>query len=1079
MMKDSFNWAKVLMTAMVLSGVHIGENIFASELKATSSPAVEVQELIDVSGVVLDQDTGSPLEGVSIMSNNQTVTRTDSQGRFKASVQKGTTLRFSMIGYETVSQQISRSDIRISLRPVDAEIEEVIVTALGIKREEKSLGYAATVIKGEDMTDALSNNWMDALSGKVAGLNLLRSNAGPVGSTKIILRGEANLTGDNQALIIVDGVILNGASGRRDANDSDLIYGTGSDNMPADYGSNMDDINPEDIAEITVLKGPGAAALYGQRGAHGAIIITTKAGSKKDKGLGITINSNTAYESVNRWPDLQYEYGQGLDGAAHYSYGASVDGASTSGTSSAYGPKFDGQYFYQYDPVTQARGTERTLWQPYKNITDFFEVGRVHNNSITIDGGSDRTTARFSFTDNRNTWITPNTGSNRNTVAVSVSSKISDKLTVSSKVNYNRRWSENLPGAGYGNQSIMYWFIFWQPSADLNWLKDYWVHGQENLQIKYPYSSYPENPYAISYEFINRNNRNAFTGNAVADYKFNDALSLMVRGTLDFSFEDRAQERPYDAGSKLVEGSFRTQSMFNREAAFDFLLKYNKKINEDFDLSGTFGGSTLRNDYRRENMTADGLTYPGEYKMSNSKYGIVSSQRNAHSAVNSLYALATVSYKDFLFADMTWRIDWNSTMATPVDSSKSLNQTYPGVNMSFVLSDVVDLPKAFSFARFRASWADIGNGGQDPYMLQDLYTEANGLLPGSVSVNTQLRNPELKPLRTRSMEFGADLRFFKNRLNFDVAWYRSNTYDQHLNRTIDASAGRRTFLLNVGDVANKGLEVAVNTEQIKKKDGFNWSSMLTYTANRNKIVSLPDSNIILQYRSVGSGQIVATVGGSMGDMYGLGYQRAPDGQVLYDETTGNALITSDIVYLGNTMPKGKASIGNTFSYKGLRLNVLFDAQWGAVGHSLSHYKLAEQGKTTNTLPGRYSGIIGNGVIANGDGTYRQNDVIATDIDEYYRSHYGQDNAEGNTFSTDFIKFREARLDYTFPKKLVGRYNIDRATVGIYGRNLFIWTPWPIFDPEFGTLDNGDIVRGFEIAQFPSTRTFGLNLVLGF
>jgi hypothetical protein len=318
----------------------------------------------------------------------------------------------------------------------------------------------------------------------------------------------------------------------------------------------------------------------------------------------------------------------------------------------------------------------------------------------------------------------------------------------------------------------------------------------------------------------------------------------------------------------------------------------------------------------------------------------------------------------------------------------------------------------------------------------------------------------------------------KNRIKLDVAWYKANSMDQHLYRFVDPASGVSRFLVNFGEVENKGLEISLNTDQVKKDD-FTWSSMLTFTTNKNEIKQLTDSSIVLQQRSVGSGQIVGMVGGSLGDLYGIGYLRAPDGQVIYDESTGYAKLTNQVVYLGNTIPKGKASFGNSFSYKGLRLNVLFDTQWGGVGHSLTHYKLAEQGKTVNTLPGRYSGMIGNGVIQNADGTFRPNDVVAKNIDEYYRSHFGQDNAEGSTFPTDFIKFREARLDYSLSKNLVSRLGINRATIGVYGRDLFIWTKWPAFDPEFGTLDGGDIVKGFEIAQFPSTRTFGFNLIVGF
>ncbi|QBQ42521.1 SusC/RagA family TonB-linked outer membrane protein [Sphingobacterium psychroaquaticum] len=1037
------------------------------------------QELIHVRVKVVDQATGAPMEGVSVLVHNKVIGVTDAAGLFSQSVVKGTSLIFNMVGYDRRTLRVSKAQETISLKAIDTEIEEVVVTALGIKREEKALGYATTTVKGEDLTNALSNNWMDALSGKVAGLNLMRSNAGPVGGTKIILRGENNLTGENEALIVVDGVVINSGSGRRSANASDNVYGTGSDNMPVDYGSSMDDINPEDIENVTVLKGPGAAALYGERGANGAIIITTKAGAKKDKGLGITLNSNTAFQTLNSSPDLQYEYGQGLDGAAHYSFGSSADGGSTSGTSSAYGPRFDGQNFFQYNPLTQSVGKERTPWRAYDNINDFWDVGKTFTNSVTIDGSTERTTARFSATNVQNSWIVPNSGYKKNTFALSVNSKVSDKLSISAKVNYNNRWSDNLPGAGYGNQSIMYWYIFWQPNADYNWLRDYWVKGKENLKIQYPFSTYPENPYAVSYEFINSNNRNTFTGNAQASYQFNKKFSAQLRASLDFSAENRTQNRPYDAGSKLNEGSHRTQEIFSKETNADFLLKYAEKINKTWDLSAIVGGSTRQNEYRIESLFSDGLTFPGVYNHNNNKYGTKFSKGLENLEVNSFYGLFTAGYKDFLFMDVTGRMDWTSTLAAPGYPDKAKGFFYPSVNGSFVFSEVFKLPKAINFAKVRASYANVGSGVQRPYQTQFSFTNPNSLLPGGLANPSTLVNPYIEPLRTRSIEGGLDVRLFKSRIHVDLALYKGNTYNQHLYRVIDAASGNRNYLMNIGEVSNSGVEVALNTKNIVKKGGFNWTSSLTFTSNKNKIVELADSSLVLQQRSVGNGQLVAFEGGSMGDLYGIGYQRAPDGQVIYDPNTGNALLTSDVVYLGNTIPKGKASIGNAFTYKNIRLNVLFDGQWGAVAHSLTHYKLAEQGKTTNTLPGRYSGIIGNGVLANGDGTFRKNDVIAKNIDEYYRSHYGGDNAEGSTYKTDFIKLREVRLDYTLPKSMLSSLRLQKATVGLYGRDLFIWSKWPAFDPEFGTISGSDIVKGFEIAQFPSTRTFGFNLIVGF
>ncbi|KAA2241007.1 SusC/RagA family TonB-linked outer membrane protein [Chitinophaga agrisoli] len=1080
-----------VVLSKVLSGTGFGyqqlkeKNIIyklSAEENATSRVAISADpaDEVAINGKVTDEK-GEILVGVNIRTKNGNKGAiSDVDGRYTLTVPKGTVLVFSFLGYsprEVAVEKAQNMDIR--MMPDSRTLNEVVInTALGIKREEKALGYSATVITNEQLTNAVSANWTDALSGKVAGLNLVRSNGGPTGSNKIILRGENNLTGDNEALIVVDGVVVNQGSGRRTAVTGELTYGTGSDNMPADYGSGINDINPEDIESVTVLKGPGAAALYGQRGANGAIIITTKTGASKKKGLGVTFNSNANIEEVNRWPALQYEYGQGLGGADYYSYGASADGPSTSSTSSAYGPKFNGQSFYQYDPVTQTQGKERTPWVPYKNDSrNYFTSGQTFTNSISVSGGTDKTTARFSVTNVDNKWIIPNTGYKRNTVSMSVSTKATDKLQISSKIDYTNKWSDNLPGAGYGNQSIMYWYIFWQPNAAVDWLKDYWVHGQEGLKIKFPYSSFPENPYAVSNEFINRTNRNGVTGNVQAVYSFTSELSLMVRTSVDLSYEQRGQSRPYDAGSKMPKGSYRTQNIFSMEASSDFLLKYARKITHAIDFSLSAGGSILRNTYNRDETRADSLTYPGVYTFANAAGPLVTMPWRSKYAINSFYGLMAASYRDFLFVDLTARQDWNSVLATPVRTTNA-GFFYPSANMSFIASEVMELPKAISFAKFRFSVSGVGSGQTVPYRTAFNYTSAGSLYNGGLENPAILANPDLRPLRTITYEAGTNVRFFNNRIGIDLAVYNGNTKDQILERIVDRASGYTRTLINAGKVTNSGLELALNATPVTTKTGFTWNTNIVFSTNRNRIKQLADSSVVLQTGPVGGVQIVAKEGGSMGDLYGRGYVRSPDGQIVYDSRTGFALISEDVKYLGNTVPKWKLGFTNDFTYKQFHLNLLFDAQYGAVAHSLTHYKLAEQGKTPNTLPGRFNGIIGNGVVQDGDGKYRKNDVIATDIDEYYRSHYGVDNAEGSTFSTDFVKFREARLDYTLSPQLTRRWGLQRVTLGVYGRNLFIWSPWPIFDPEFGTLNGTDIVQGYEVGQFPSTRSFGVNLIIG-
>jgi TonB-linked SusC/RagA family outer membrane protein len=1059
--------------------IFVCRKLFLTMLFFASCMALFAQQKT-VTGTVKNFADGVPLAKVTVqVKGTKTGTSTNGKGEWSLAAGENKTLVFSAVGYVASEANTgNKSVINIELKKRSNDLEGVVVTALGIKREERSLGYSATVVKGEELTGALSGNWTDALSGKVAGLNLIRSNSGPAGSNKIILRGENNLTGNNEALIVVDGVVINQGSGRRSDVAGEAVYGTSSDNMPADYGSGLNDINPEDIETVSVLKGPGAAALYGERAANGAIIITTKSGGRKKKGLGITFNSNASMEQVNRWPDLQNEYGQGTDGAPYYSFLASPDGASTSATSSAYGPRFEGQMFYQYDPALQGQGKTRTPWVAYPDKSrEFFNTGSTLTNTLTVDGGTEKTSARFSFTNVTNKWIIPNTGYKRNSIALSVNSAVSDKLKISAKINYTNKASDNLPGAGYGNQSIMYWYIFWQPNADVDWLKNYWVNGLEQRKIFYPFSSFPENPYAVTNEFINRSTRNAVTGNVQATYDITKALSLQLRTSMDFGYEQRAQERPYDAGTKYQKGSYRTQNIFSQELNADFLFRYVKKLSRNIDFTATAGGSILRNNYNKDEVRADSLTYPGIYTMSNAAGPLATLPYSSKYAINSFYGLITASYKKFLYADLTARKDWNSVLATPV-RTENAGFFYPSANMSFIASEVLRMPAMINFAKLRFSASSVGSGGTIPYRTAYNYASAGSIYSGGLSNPSTLANPDLKPLKTITYEAGANVKMFKSRLTIDVSLYSGYTKNQILDRVVDRSSGYTRTIINAGRVDNKGLELALSGTPLQTRSGFKWNVNVVYSANKNEITELADSSVVLRTGPVGGGQIVAKVGGSMGDLYGRGYVRAPDGQIVYDAKTGFALLSQDVVYLGNTIPKGKIGLTNEFQYKGFRLSLLFDAQFGGVAHSLTHYKLAEQGKLTKTLPGRYNGIIGNGVVMDASGKYVPNTTIATDIDDYYRSHWGVDNAEGSTFSTDFIKFREARFDYTFNPAFTKRLGLQRVTVGVYGRDLFIWSPWPIFDPEFGTLSGTDIVQGFEVGQFPSTRTLGFNLVVG-
>lgn len=1030
------------------------------------------QKQIRVTGTVVDKDNlGIPNVSVKVK-GTKVVELTNMDGKFSINVPNAdAVLVFNFLGFATTEVKVgNQTNLKVVLKENVEALNEVVVTALGIKREEKSLGYSVTQVKGEELTDALSNNWTDALTGKVAGLNMIKSGGGPAGSNKIILRGESSLSSDNSALIVVDGVVVN--STITESNGSYL----GSEN-PVDHGNGISDLNPEDIESVSVLKGPGAAALYGSRGSNGAIVITTKSGKENQKGLGITFNSNAVFGTINRWPDFQYEYGQGAIGSdAYYSWGATEDGANTKNTGGAWGPKFDGQEYYQWDPNLLTRGTERTPWVPYKNNRkDYFEVSQTYTNSLSVSGGNAKTTARLSFTNLNNKWIVPNTGYNRNTIALNVSQKVNDKLMISTKLSYNNKYSDNLPSTGYNNQTVMYSMIGLVPNADINWYKQYWIPGSEGLKQIRPFANGLDNVYLAVYEMLNKSDRNQLIGTISANYEFTKNLNLMIRSSIDWSAESRAQQKPKDA-ARFPEGMFRTQDIDQQETNTDFLLNYKHKIGKNIEASYSAGGSLMMNRYKMVSLSADRLRYPGIYTFANVQDKVESVSRTAEFAQNSIYGLVQFAYKNYLFLDATSRMDWSSTLATE-KSVDNVDYFYPSLNLSGLVSEMFSLPKAISFFKLRASWSQVGGGGVTPYLTGYNYI-SKPIYSSGMANPTFIANEDLKNVLSTTLEFGTDIRLFKSRLGLDVTYYRSNIKNQILNVPLDRATGYNYSVMNSGLVQNKGIELALNGVPLKSVKGLNWDMSVTFAANRNKIVSLADSvdNYVMQTGPRGS--MEARVGGRMGDLYGLGYSRSPDGQIIYN-SQGYPVLTEEAFYLGRATPDFNWGVVNNFRYKQWRLKVLVDGQYGAVAYSHTHAAASVAGKLTNSLPGRYTGIIGKGVQRNADGTFRPNDVVAEEIGTYYNEHFKSDNVEANTFSTDFIKLRELRLDYTLNPKFLKKIKFQKAVVGVYGRDLFVWSDWPAYDPEFGTLGNSDIQRGFEVGQFPSTRNFGVNLSFTF
>ncbi len=1037
---------------------------------------ISQQQTIKIKGKIVDSTTKKALSGVSIRSNNKVLTQSTNDGSFDITIPVDDKITFNLIGYQEISRQFSTSNnnVQIALEESAQDIDEVVVTALGIKRDQKALGYASTTVGGEELTNAISNNWSDALTGKVAGLNVVKSGGGPLGSNNIILRGETSLSGDNTALIVIDGIVMEAGRKMTTSGSSNYLDG----DSPVDFGSSLSDLNPDDIESITVLKGPAAAALYGSRGSRGAIIITTKIADKNKGKVGVSINSNTAIGTINRWPEYQYEYGQGDEGQdLYYSYGQSEDGPSTLSTSSAWGAKFNDQMFYQYNPeYYRVLAPERTLWRPYKNNRkELFTNDFTSTNSISLSGASEKTSARFSYTNVYNSWIIPNTGYKRNSIAANLNNQITNKLSIATKINYNNRSSDNLPNTGYNNQSYMYFIRGMTPNMDAAWFDNNWRPDKYGIEQTTPFSNLLDNPKTMSYDMLNGQNKNHIIGNIQANYKFNDELNVMVRTGIDLSYDKRTQQRPFDT-YKYAYGYYKEQGINAQETNADFLITYNNNRHQDIKFGVNVGGSMMNNKYSREDASTNKLSYPNVYSFANSATTVVYKPLREEYAVHSLYGLANFSYKETFFIDGTLRVDWSSTLASPLKNEVS-PFFYPSVNGSVLLSQLFELPTQISFWKFRASIAGVGGGGKNPYLNSYTYQRL-AQFSGGTSNPTTIPDLNLKYENTVSYELGTDFRMFKNRLKIDLTAYKNFSYNQILKTPIDPSSGYQTQIINAGKVQNTGFELEANFDILKNKDAFNWSLFGNYTKYNTRINELPNmvDNLVLSTIYGSRGTVEARVGGRFGDMYGLGYLRNEEGQIIYKN--GLPEYTEDLIYIGNANATSKFGIGSQFRYKNIGLNFLVDGQFGGVGYSLTHAVLMEEGKLTKTIPGRTNGIIGVGVVDNGDGTFSPNTTVVT-APSYYRKHFNRDNIESNTFSTDYIKLREVRIDYTIPKYVLSKMKLQRATIGLYGRDLFVFSKWPSFDPEFGSLNSSGVEKGAEIAQFPSTRNYGINLSLSF
>lgn len=1034
-----------------------------------------------LSGTVKDVQ-GSPMPGVAVLIKGTTLgVVTQNDGTYSLSMgqaDKDAVLVFSFLGFKTQELKWNgKTVIDVTLEEERQELEGVVVTALGIKREEKGLGYSTQTVTEKMMSDATPTNWASALVGKVAGANILSTSSGPISSARITLRGDASLNIDgNNALIVLDGVPLNSQM----TGDGSNSYGAGGGgDVPVDYGNGIADINPNDIASIQVLKGATAAALYGSRAANGVMLVTTKSGvNKKKKYLGVTFNSNSSFDRVLHWPEFQEEYGQGdlktnASGKLYYSYGDSEDGAASGNVALSFGPKLDGSLYYQYDPETQQMGTVRTPWVKRNHRKAFWQTGYTLVNSIAIDGSSEKSAVRLSLTYTKNEWIMPNTGFNRIAVSGSFQNQVTDKLRVSAKVNYVKRQSDNLPATGYNNSSIPYFMILTNPSVDVRWYQQRWVKGKEGREILRPFSPWLDNPYVIAYECLNPMEKHGVVATGSIIYEFSPKWELMIRSGIDLSFDTREMIRPYGL-KNFPKGYYQQQDVFSYENNTDVLLTYRNQLSNSFNLSVSVGANRMDNKYKMQQAYVKGLITPGVYKLSNGVAAPITTFTERNKRVNSVYGTATLSYANKIFLDVTGRNDWSSTLPSGNNSF-----FYPSVSTSFILSDLLRLPEQISFAKLRASWAQVGNDTA-PYKTAKYYNTS--AFPGSASVSSTLYNARFKPEISNSIEVGLDWRMFKQRFGLDLAFYNNITRNQILDVPMDQTTGYTKATMNSGKVRNRGIELQLDGTPVKTKN-FTWNSTFTWAKNYNKVLSLAaglTDGQTIAYTGGTNCALIAKVGGSIGDIYGYKLKRAPDGQVVWKD--GITARTTEFEYVGNAYPAWKAGFSNEFSYKNFRVSILFDGQWGGIVYSQTHHKMTEHGTLKHTLKYRENPnfeVVGEGVMLDERGQYVPNNVPIS-VSKYYADYWRRANVETNSFDASFLKLREARIEYTIPSAGLNKIGIERLTLALYGRNLAMWTKdFPVYDPEVATLNNGTIVPGSEMGQLPSTRTMGFNLTLKF
>jgi len=1061
----------------------------------------------------LSASNGEPLIGASVLvKSNSSGTVTDYNGDYRLTVPAdATTLVFSYIGYETIEQEIDgRTVIEVTLAEGAVGLDAITVTALGIERETKSLGYAVQEVSGEQISQVKDPNLLNNLTGKVAGVTITQGGSGVGSSSRIVIRGEGSLT-NNSPLFVVNGVPINNDSGGNGRNEG---------NLEADYGNGAAEINPEDVETISILKGANATALYGSRAANGVVLITTKTGANK-KGVGASFSSSNTFERPLRIPEYQDKYGQGAGG--NFAFGDGFGAGVNDNIDESWGPAFDNQMIVQHNSPTSsglragdfavrpraesgqfADDAQARPWTAAPtNIEDFFETGYTTINSLSLYGGDDMKNFRLSYSNTNSQGILPNTNLKRDNLSIDVGQYfMNKKLRVNANLNYVNSGSDNRPNNSYGTENVMYLWVWFGRQIDMNSLQDYWQPGQENIQqFNYNYN-WHDNPYFTMFENTNGFNKNRIFGNVNANYEITPELNLMVRYGLDNSDELRVGRRAFST-QRFPQGQYREDNLGFTETNADFLLSYSKTLGSNNTLSLNAGGNQMTQDRKFRRTAANQLAIPGIYSFNNAAIPLTNSQFNTERRINSLYATANIGINNFLYVDLAGRNDWSSTL--PVENNSYF---YPSASVSAILSEKIDLPKAISFAKVRLGWGQVGND-TDPYSLLGYFqfdpNTYGGQLLGTEQNN--LPNPNLLPERHSTFEVGTDLRFLNGRINLDLTYYNTISKDQIIPIPVTQTSGYNSRIINAGEIESKGVEALVSVNPIRKTN-FRWDIDFNFTRSRSTVNKLVDG---IESYSLGSNylQALARPGERMGDVYGTGF-------VLVDPATNQQVIVDDVAdikdsyvhlyddngfpvrdpnlrKLGNYNADFQLGVNNNFRIGNFDFGFLFDWRQGGVvlsrtlligGTSGLVAETAEYDRENDTFIGGTTRVDGvseldrGGVVANADGTYspNANELSARD---FYWSHFNRGNEAVGTYDASFLKLREARLGYNFPSSITNKIGAESIRLSLIGRNLLLFTENPHFDPEVFSFDGSSIMPGVEDMATPSSRSFGFNLNVTF